>query len=145
MQMQVRRDQVSDDAVPQVETPFLQVTLEDSEKFGVPNEPLPSLGQTAGARGSGNGPHHCRRRTGTERKREIYSHTRNGGSNCRGKSGSGGGDRSHSYAAAADRARKAAADSAGEAARGEERWRVESGAGTDSISSSTERNGCARL
>ena len=40
MQMQVRRDQVSDDAVPQVETPFLQVTLEDSEKFGVPNEPL---------------------------------------------------------------------------------------------------------
>jgi hypothetical protein len=40
MQMQVRRDQVSDDAVPQVETPFLQVTLEDSEKFGVPNEPV---------------------------------------------------------------------------------------------------------
>ena len=39
-QMQVRRDQVSDDAVPQVETPFLQVTLEDSERFGVPNEPL---------------------------------------------------------------------------------------------------------
>jgi predicted regulator of Ras-like GTPase activity (Roadblock/LC7/MglB family) len=42
MQMQVRRDQVSDDAVPQVETPFLQVTKEDSEKFGVPNEPLPA-------------------------------------------------------------------------------------------------------
>lgn len=42
MQMQVRRDQVSDNAVPQVETPFLQVTLEDSEKFGVPNEPLPA-------------------------------------------------------------------------------------------------------
>ena len=42
MQMQVRRDQVSDDTVPQVETPFLQVTLEDSEKFGVPNEPVPA-------------------------------------------------------------------------------------------------------
>ncbi len=42
MQMQVRRDQVSDDVVPQVETPFLQVTLEDSEKFGVPNEPVPA-------------------------------------------------------------------------------------------------------
>ncbi len=40
MQMQVRRDQVSDDAVPQVETPFLKVTQEDSERFGVPNEPL---------------------------------------------------------------------------------------------------------
>ena len=40
MQMQVRRDQTSDENVPQVETPFLKVTLEDSEKFGVPNEPL---------------------------------------------------------------------------------------------------------
>ena len=39
MQMQVRRDQVRDEAVPQVETPFLQATLEDNERFGVPNEP----------------------------------------------------------------------------------------------------------
>ncbi len=42
MHMQVRRDQVSGEEVPQVETPFLQVTLEDSERFGVPNEPLPA-------------------------------------------------------------------------------------------------------
>ena len=40
MQMQVRRDQASEETVPQMETPFLQVTLEDSERFGVPNEPL---------------------------------------------------------------------------------------------------------
>ena len=40
MQMQVRRDQTSEETVPQVETPFLQVTVEDSERFGVPNEPL---------------------------------------------------------------------------------------------------------
>ena len=52
MQMQVRRDQVSEDAVPQVETPFLQVTLEDSEKFGVPNEPLqPSVKSSGRAQG----------------------------------------------------------------------------------------------
>jgi predicted regulator of Ras-like GTPase activity (Roadblock/LC7/MglB family) len=38
--MQVRRDQTSDENVPQMETPFLQVSKEDSEKFGVPNEPL---------------------------------------------------------------------------------------------------------
>ena len=46
MQMQIRRDQVSSDAVPQVETPFLQVTLEDSEKFGVPSEPVPAPTKT---------------------------------------------------------------------------------------------------
>jgi predicted regulator of Ras-like GTPase activity (Roadblock/LC7/MglB family) len=40
MQMQVRRDQTNDEAVPEMETPFLKVTLEDSEKFGVPSEPL---------------------------------------------------------------------------------------------------------
>jgi predicted regulator of Ras-like GTPase activity (Roadblock/LC7/MglB family) len=39
MQMHVRRDQVRDEGVPQVETPFLQATLEDNERFGVPNEP----------------------------------------------------------------------------------------------------------
>jgi predicted regulator of Ras-like GTPase activity (Roadblock/LC7/MglB family) len=34
--LQVRDDQELDAAVPQVETPFLQVTLEDKEKFGMP-------------------------------------------------------------------------------------------------------------
>ncbi|MEO6871679.1 MAG: hypothetical protein ABI233_05600 [Chthoniobacterales bacterium] len=34
--LQVRADQEPDADVPQVETPFLQVTLEDSEKFGTP-------------------------------------------------------------------------------------------------------------
>ncbi len=35
-QLQVRADQLRDEAVPHVETPFLKVTLEDSDKFGVP-------------------------------------------------------------------------------------------------------------
>ncbi|HEV2095141.1 MAG TPA: hypothetical protein VGQ82_01420 [Chthoniobacterales bacterium] len=35
-QLQVRSDQRRDHAVPQVKTPFLQVTIEDSDKFGVP-------------------------------------------------------------------------------------------------------------
>jgi predicted regulator of Ras-like GTPase activity (Roadblock/LC7/MglB family) len=39
MQMQVRRDQLRDQAVPQVETPFLKATLEDNERFGLPSEP----------------------------------------------------------------------------------------------------------
>lgn len=33
---QVRADQELDDAVPEVETPFLKVTMEDSKKFGTP-------------------------------------------------------------------------------------------------------------
>lgn len=37
-QMQIRRDQKSEQAVPQVSTPFLQATLEDNEKFGVTME-----------------------------------------------------------------------------------------------------------
>ena len=34
--LQVRLDQEPDDAVPQVETPFLKVTIEDGKKFGTP-------------------------------------------------------------------------------------------------------------
>jgi predicted regulator of Ras-like GTPase activity (Roadblock/LC7/MglB family) len=40
MTLQVRSDQVRDDIVPQVETPILQVTLEDTERFGTTIEPL---------------------------------------------------------------------------------------------------------
>ena len=38
--MHVRSDQERAHAVPQVETPFLKVTLEDNEKFGTTTEPL---------------------------------------------------------------------------------------------------------
>src|SRR5205823_7508870 len=38
--LQVRADQMHDEAVPQVETPFLQVTIEDTEKFGTSLTPL---------------------------------------------------------------------------------------------------------
>jgi predicted regulator of Ras-like GTPase activity (Roadblock/LC7/MglB family) len=38
--MHVRADQERANAVPQVETPFLKVTLEDNEKFGTTTEPL---------------------------------------------------------------------------------------------------------
>jgi predicted regulator of Ras-like GTPase activity (Roadblock/LC7/MglB family) len=38
--MHVRADQERAAAVPQVETPFLKVTLEDNEKFGTTTEPL---------------------------------------------------------------------------------------------------------
>jgi predicted regulator of Ras-like GTPase activity (Roadblock/LC7/MglB family) len=41
---QVRADQVRDDAVPQVETPFLQVTIEDTKRFGTS---LPTLQTSA--------------------------------------------------------------------------------------------------
>jgi predicted regulator of Ras-like GTPase activity (Roadblock/LC7/MglB family) len=37
--VQVRSDQVSEQAVPQVETPILQVTIEDKERFGTTMEP----------------------------------------------------------------------------------------------------------
>jgi predicted regulator of Ras-like GTPase activity (Roadblock/LC7/MglB family) len=40
LSLQVRKDQVRDDIVPQVETPILQVTLEDTERFGTTIEPL---------------------------------------------------------------------------------------------------------
>src|SRR5439155_15941711 len=40
MSLQVRADQVRDHTVPQVETPILQVTLEDTERFGTTIEPL---------------------------------------------------------------------------------------------------------
>ncbi|MGH8092626.1 MAG: hypothetical protein ACREIF_04045 [Chthoniobacterales bacterium] len=39
---QVRPDQVAEQALPQVETPFLQVTLEDSKRFGTPAAPVPA-------------------------------------------------------------------------------------------------------
>ncbi|MDP9254438.1 MAG: roadblock/LC7 domain-containing protein, partial [Verrucomicrobiota bacterium] len=38
-QVEVRRDQVRDQAVPHMETPFLKATLEDNERFGIPSEP----------------------------------------------------------------------------------------------------------
>ncbi len=39
-QLHVRHDQETEEVVPQVETPFLKATLEDSEKFGAPS-PIP--------------------------------------------------------------------------------------------------------
>ena len=45
MQVQVRRDQLPDQTVAQVETPFLQVTLEDNERFGLPTTPAPVLAE----------------------------------------------------------------------------------------------------
>ncbi len=38
--LKVRADQVCEQAVPQLETPFLTVTLEDTERFGTPVKPL---------------------------------------------------------------------------------------------------------
>jgi predicted regulator of Ras-like GTPase activity (Roadblock/LC7/MglB family) len=38
--LQVRPDQMNDEAVPQVETPFLQVTIEDDQRFGTSNRIL---------------------------------------------------------------------------------------------------------
>jgi len=38
--VQVRRDQQRDDRVPQLETPILQATIEDTERFGTKMEPL---------------------------------------------------------------------------------------------------------
>ena len=38
--LQVRADQVHDNSVPQLETPFLKVTLEDTERFGTTMQPL---------------------------------------------------------------------------------------------------------
>ena len=38
--LRVRPDQVHDDTVPQLDTPFLKVTLEDTERFGTTMEPL---------------------------------------------------------------------------------------------------------
>ena len=38
--LHTRRDQVREAAVPQVETPFLQVTIEDTKKFGTTMEPI---------------------------------------------------------------------------------------------------------
>jgi predicted regulator of Ras-like GTPase activity (Roadblock/LC7/MglB family) len=42
MSLQVRPDQVRDDLAPQLETPILQVTLEDKDRFGTAMEPLES-------------------------------------------------------------------------------------------------------
>jgi predicted regulator of Ras-like GTPase activity (Roadblock/LC7/MglB family) len=42
MSLQVRPDQVRDDQVPHLETPILQVTLEDKDRFGTTIEPLES-------------------------------------------------------------------------------------------------------
>jgi hypothetical protein len=46
---QVRDDQICDQAIPQVETPFLKVTLEDSERFGTPVAPLQTSNQPPSA------------------------------------------------------------------------------------------------
>ena len=39
---QVRPDQMVSDSVPQVETPFLKMTIEDGQRFGTPVAPVPS-------------------------------------------------------------------------------------------------------
>ncbi len=39
---QVRPDQVADEAVPQLETPFLKMTLEDGQRFGKTSAPIPA-------------------------------------------------------------------------------------------------------
>ena len=39
---QVRPDQVADETVPQFETPFLQMTLEDGQRFGKASAPIPA-------------------------------------------------------------------------------------------------------
>ncbi|MGH7938792.1 MAG: hypothetical protein ACRD5Z_06120, partial [Bryobacteraceae bacterium] len=41
-QLHVRPDQMCEEVLPQMETPFSQVTLEDSERFGTPLTPLPA-------------------------------------------------------------------------------------------------------
>jgi predicted regulator of Ras-like GTPase activity (Roadblock/LC7/MglB family) len=43
--LQVRADQFVDQAVPQVETPFLQVTIEDNQRFGTTLPPLQTSAQ----------------------------------------------------------------------------------------------------
>ena len=44
---QVRPDQLAQQALPQVDTPFLQVTLEDSKRFGTPATPVAAPEPTA--------------------------------------------------------------------------------------------------
>ena len=39
---QVRSDQMGSDSVPQLETPFLKMTIEDGQRFGTPATPIPS-------------------------------------------------------------------------------------------------------
>ncbi len=39
---QVRSDQMISDSVPQLETPFLKMTIEDGQRFGTPATPVPS-------------------------------------------------------------------------------------------------------
>ncbi len=39
---QVRSDQMISDSVPQLETPFLKMTIEDGQRFGIPATPIPS-------------------------------------------------------------------------------------------------------
>jgi predicted regulator of Ras-like GTPase activity (Roadblock/LC7/MglB family) len=39
---QVRSDQMGSDSVPQLETPFLKMTIEDGQRFGTPVAPVPS-------------------------------------------------------------------------------------------------------
>jgi len=40
--LQVRSDQMGSDSVPQLETPFLKMTIEDGQRFGTTNVPIPS-------------------------------------------------------------------------------------------------------
>lgn len=46
---QVRPDQVADESVPQVETPFLKMTLEDGQRFGKTSAPIPAPTPVASA------------------------------------------------------------------------------------------------
>ncbi|MDQ3547114.1 MAG: hypothetical protein M3429_11465, partial [Verrucomicrobiota bacterium] len=46
---QVRPDQVADESVPQVETPFLKMTLEDGQRFGKTSVPIPAPTPVASA------------------------------------------------------------------------------------------------
>jgi predicted regulator of Ras-like GTPase activity (Roadblock/LC7/MglB family) len=39
---QVRSDQMISDSIPQLETPFLKMTIEDGQRFGTPATPIPS-------------------------------------------------------------------------------------------------------
>ena len=45
--LHVRPDQMCDEVLPQMETPFSQVTKEDSERFGTPLTPLPAISPAA--------------------------------------------------------------------------------------------------
>ena len=67
--LQVRSDQERHQAVPQVETPFLQVTLEDNSRFGTTIEAVETGGSAAGADRAAHGGSVCRRRARSRHER----------------------------------------------------------------------------